>query len=304
MLVQVYGDNAWRKQQFTSGRKVFLREEKVSLTKRDQDGEQRAELKKKLQKLVKLCVKIIGWLSGAWQSKWTSTEKQLAKSELKILTWGRCVQNWSQRSSPKNKSEEQSQFAETFRRGKMTFWAVSSPNSPWPKIPSVQIKSQNNVADFFLILQGLFIMNLYQLDKQSTKFTIWKYWKGCVKKVRWKWPELSVNNSCILHHDSAPAHTALSVREFLATKQITVLEHLAYSPDRVPNDFFLFPKIKEILKGRHFDDTDNTRNNTTAALKAIPQNQFQNCFEGWTKRWNRCIASLWEFFEGDHGGIR
>ena len=26
-----------------------------------------------------------------------------------------------------------------------------------------------------LILEGLFIMNLYQLDKQSTKFPIWKY---------------------------------------------------------------------------------------------------------------------------------
>jgi len=26
-------------------------------------------------------------------------------------------------------------------------------------------------------------MNFYQLDKQSTKFTIWKYWKGCVKKL-------------------------------------------------------------------------------------------------------------------------
>jgi len=50
------------------------------------------------------------------------------------------------------------------------------------KILSVQINSQNNVADFFFILEGLFIMNLYQLDKQSTKFTIWKYWKGCVKK--------------------------------------------------------------------------------------------------------------------------
>ena len=34
-----------------------------------------------------------------------------------------------------------------------------------------------------LILAGLFIMNLYQLDKQSTKFTIWKYWKCCVKKL-------------------------------------------------------------------------------------------------------------------------
>ena len=53
---------------------------------------------------------------------------------------------------------------------------------------------------------------------------------------------------------------AMSVREFLATKQITVLEHPAYSPDLVPTDFFLFPKIKEILKGRHFDDIDDIRN--------------------------------------------
>jgi len=107
-----------------------------------------------------------------------------------------------------------------------------------------------------------------------------------------------------LHHDNAPAHTALSVREFLATKQITVLEHPAYLPDLAPNDFFLFPKVKEILKGWYFDATDDIRSNTTAALKAIPQNQFQNCFEGWTKRWHWFIASQGEYFEGDHSGIR
>jgi len=50
------------------------------------------------------------------------------------------------------------------------------------------------------------------------------------EKVRWKRPKLFANNSWILHHDKAPAHTALSVREFLATKQTTVLEHPAYSP--------------------------------------------------------------------------
>ena len=92
--------------------------------------------------------------------------------------------------------------------------------------------------------------------------------------------------------------------EFLATKQITVLEHPAYSPDLAPNDFFLLLKIKEILKGRHFDDIDDIRSNTTAALKAIPQNQFQNCFKGWTRRWHRCTASQGEYFEGDHGGIQ
>ena len=43
------------------------------------------------------------------------------------------------------------------------------------------------------------------------------------EKVRRKRPELFANNSWILHHDNAPAHKALSMREFLATKQTTVL---------------------------------------------------------------------------------
>jgi hypothetical protein len=76
------------------------------------------------------------------------------------------VQKWSQRGSPKNKSKEESQFAKTFWRGKMTFWAVSSQvmkheatnttlkrnakvHSGILPIPSVQIKSQNNVVACF-----------------------------------------------------------------------------------------------------------------------------------------------------------
>ena len=96
----------------------------------------------------------------------------------------------------------------------------------------------------------------------------------------------------------------LSVREFLANKQITVLERPAYSPDLVPSDFFLFPKIKEKLKGKHFDGTDDIRSNTMTALKVITQNQFKNCFEEWTRHWHWCIASQGEYFEGDHGGIK
>jgi len=57
-------------------------------------------------------------------------------------------------------------------------------------------------------------------------------------------------------------------------------------------------------KGSHLGDNDDTRSNTTAALKAIPQNQFQNCFEGWTRRWHLCIASQGEYFEVNHIGIQ
>jgi histone-lysine N-methyltransferase SETMAR len=108
--------------------------------------------------------------------------------------------------------------------------------------------------------------------------------KRLLEKLRRKQPENLDNNSWILHQDNAPAHMALSVRECLATKQITVLQHPAESPDLAPNNFFLFPNIKEILEGRHFDGIYDIRNNTTAALKPIPRNHFQFCFEGWTSR--------------------
>ena len=54
ILVQVYEVNAMKKTA------VFLREEKVPLTKRGHDGQQQAELKKTLQNYVKMCVKIVG----------------------------------------------------------------------------------------------------------------------------------------------------------------------------------------------------------------------------------------------------
>jgi len=59
MLVQVYEDNAMKKTAVYKCVKLFLREEKVSLKMRDRDGQQQTELKKTLQKFVKLCVKIV-----------------------------------------------------------------------------------------------------------------------------------------------------------------------------------------------------------------------------------------------------
>ena len=57
-----------------------------------------------------------------------------------------------------------------------------------------------------------------------------------------------------LHHINAPDHTALSIGQFLAERNITTLEYPPYSLDLAPCDFFLFPKINpfvpkvEILK--------------------------------------------------------
>jgi hypothetical protein len=56
----------------------------------------------------------------------------------------------------------------------------------------------------------------------------------------------------VLHHDNAPAHKALSMKQFLAHRSITEMEHPLSSPDLAQNDFWLSPKIKSALKGRRF----------------------------------------------------
>jgi len=34
-------------------------------------------------------------------------------------------------------------------------------------------------------------------------------------------------------------------------------------------------------------------------LHAVPQNTFQDAFQKWKKRWEQCIKSGGEYFEGD-----
>jgi hypothetical protein len=76
--------------------------------------------------------------------------------------------------------------------------------------------------------------------------------------VRKKMPEIW-SNDWILHHDNASTHKAFSVRQFLAQKSITEMEHPPCSPDSAPNDFWLFPKIMSALKGRSFQDIEDVK---------------------------------------------
>jgi hypothetical protein len=106
------------------------------------------------------------------------------------------------------------------------------------KILSVQVKTQNNVADFFFYIRGIAHYEFVPTGQIVNQVYYLELLEMLGEKVRQKLPKLFASNSSILHYDSAPAHTALSVREFVVTKQINVLEHPAYSPDLALNDFF------------------------------------------------------------------
>jgi len=81
---------------------------------------------------------------------------------------------------------------------------------------------------------------------------------------------------------------------FWQKKSIPVVPQPPYSPDLSPCDFFLFPWLKNHLKGRHFGTLDNVQKIVTNELEA-----FQHCYEQWKQCLHRCVAAQGNYFEGD-----
>ena len=53
-------------------------------------------------------------------------------------------------------------------------------------------------------------------------------------------------------HDNASFHKCEVVKSFLASEKVKVLNHPPYSPDLSPCDFFLFPRLKQMLSGNKY----------------------------------------------------
>ncbi|KYN39295.1 hypothetical protein ALC56_02899 [Trachymyrmex septentrionalis] len=117
--------------------------------------------------------------------------------------------------------------------------------------------------------------------------------------IRQKRPDLWKNKNWLLHHDNAPAHTSLLVREFLTKNNTLMMPQPPYSPDLAPCDFFLFPKLKRPMKGRRYATIEEIKTASKEELNKITKNNFLKCFEDWKKRWHKCIISDGDYFEGD-----
>jgi hypothetical protein len=77
-------------------------------------------------------------------------------------------------------------------------------------IPSVQINYQNNVVDFFNI-RGIVHYEFVPTGETVNQVYYLKVLQKPREKVRQKLSELFANNSRILQHDNATAHTALCI---------------------------------------------------------------------------------------------
>jgi len=60
------------------------------------------------------------------------------------------------------------------------------------------------------------------------------------------------NHRIILHHDNATCDIARQTVDFLSNN-VELIIHCPYSPDLSINNFFLFPNIKNKMRGERFE---------------------------------------------------
>lgn len=131
-----------------------------------------------------------------------------------------------------------------------------------------------------------------------------EYYLGVMRRlreaIRRKRPELWAENSWILHHDNAPSHNAIIIRNFLTKNATNTIQQPPNSPDLAPCDFFLFNRVKKPLRGTRFSSREEVMEKSQEALMDIPKTEYKKCFEDWIKRWHKCVAVDGDYFEGDN----
>lgn len=101
----------------------------------------------------------------------------------------------------------------------------------------------------------------------------------------------------LVHHDNASSHTAARTLDFLKDSGVQLVTHPPYSPDLAPCDFFLFPTVKKMMRGKRFSSADAAVTEFQRIFEDLSENEFSECFKKWFQRMHKCISLNGEYFE-------
>ena len=131
------------------------------------------------------------------------------------------------------------------------------------------------------------------VNAEYYKMVIQEKLRPCIRTKR---PQM-LESGVIFHHDIAPVHTARLVTELLRSYDWETRQHPRYSPDLAPADFYIFPKMKENLRGQRFESEEDIILATKSALRELEKDTYVNAFNGWIRRWQKCLDNDGDYVE-------
>jgi len=117
--------------------------------------------------------------------------------------------------------------------------------------------------------------------------------------VRRKRPDLWRGKKLLHHYDNALVKLSNLICGFVTKHETMLVLDPPYLPDLALEDFFLFTKLKSVLKGQWFEFVEGIKENLLAELRSVPNEAFKECFQNKKKFWEQCIKRWGEYFKGD-----
>jgi [histone H3]-lysine36 N-dimethyltransferase SETMAR len=93
----------------------------------------------------------------------------------------------------------------------------------------------------------------------------------CLSEVFGEIRKTNRRRRIILHHDYASSHTSAQTDVYLSTQHIELMGHPPYSPDLALDDFFLFPHIKNKIRGQGLSTPKEAIDAFITPVLEIPQ---------------------------------
>lgn len=98
-------------------------------------------------------------------------------------------------------------------------------------------------------------------------------------------------------HDNAPAHKAHKAMTKLEQLGYELVQHPPYSPDLAPSDYYLFPNLKRMLRGKRFYTNEQVESETNAYFEGLSKEYYETGIKMLEKRWSRCIELNGDYVE-------
>ena len=94
------------------------------------------------------------------------------------------------------------------------------------------------------------------------------------KRFHRKRPALFKSVQWHFHQDNAPVHNSILVTDYLTKMGIKKVPQPPYSPDLASCDFWLFPKLKEKLRGCRYETIEEMKEAVTKVIDTLTQEDF------------------------------
>lgn len=106
-----------------------------------------------------------------------------------------------------------------------------------------------------------------------------------------------LSKGILLLQDNVPAHTALHSVATAVQCGFEFLRHPQHSPDLSPSDYYLFPLLKEKLRGQKFDDDEALVDAVQSFLEDQDVEFYRSGLLKLEKRWIECIDKEGDYVE-------